>query len=615
MGLSELGGIRMKKTSIAALAVVTLLLSTTLASIKIVRTSSVFPTSNNPTLLTSLSPLNVTLGQNVTWLIWTDPNASGHLVSLQITDVTNSTTIFEGNATLSTLNKCGSLIKQVSTAGYRKDEYQFTTKMAQDGMTMESSRYLDFRAVVAPTFSIYCHASPHRSIPGENVTLTVSEGIYPYINALANITLYNTTKPSIWTLNNVMIASANGSRVILIPTRGLDAGFYEVNVTASSAKGIGSSTTGFQLSDVIVAVSGYFYLIGDHVNVSVRTYASISHARLRIYQFGFLPSLPVVDESMTLTNGKASKLYDSSSWSEGNYVVTANVTVGARVGIDITYFALAAFLVSVNTDKYHYAAGELVNITTSTIPSQANALFNLTITNSTYAIVWTHGPAHLNSSGVASVQFNTSGLPPDDYSIKVVVNTTHYEETGYASFVIPLRTFDIYATVEPYMNTGYVMPNLNTTVVAEQTDANITIEVSSGANSYYTFTKNSFNISTYDYLIPAVDLPNGTYSVDVSVASAIGTNSTSDSFHYSNGKDSDGDGLPDSQEGTIGTNPYNPDTDRDGFFDGIEVFHGSNPLDPHSVIPEQILMQLIALVCTTPLIYLVARRKSKLLES
>ncbi len=44
--------------------------------------------------------------------------------------------------------------------------------------------------------------------------------------------------------------------------------------------------------------------------------------------------------------------------------------------------------------------------------------------------------------------------------------------------------------------------------------------------------------------------------------------------------DDDNDGLTDSQEAALGTDPLNPDTDDDGLPDGDEVFvHGSDPLD------------------------------------
>lgn len=47
--------------------------------------------------------------------------------------------------------------------------------------------------------------------------------------------------------------------------------------------------------------------------------------------------------------------------------------------------------------------------------------------------------------------------------------------------------------------------------------------------------------------------------------------------------DSDGDGLVDFLEEQFGTDPHNPDSDGDGWGDGAEVFWGSDPLDPDSV--------------------------------
>ena len=48
------------------------------------------------------------------------------------------------------------------------------------------------------------------------------------------------------------------------------------------------------------------------------------------------------------------------------------------------------------------------------------------------------------------------------------------------------------------------------------------------------------------------------------------------------GPDSDGDGIPDSLEQLILTNPNQPDSDRDQFPDGLEIVLGSDPLDPSS---------------------------------
>jgi Tol biopolymer transport system component len=47
-------------------------------------------------------------------------------------------------------------------------------------------------------------------------------------------------------------------------------------------------------------------------------------------------------------------------------------------------------------------------------------------------------------------------------------------------------------------------------------------------------------------------------------------------------RDSDGDGLTDSEEIEIGTDPNNPDTDGDELWDGDEVLRGTDPLNPDS---------------------------------
>jgi gliding motility-associated-like protein len=53
-------------------------------------------------------------------------------------------------------------------------------------------------------------------------------------------------------------------------------------------------------------------------------------------------------------------------------------------------------------------------------------------------------------------------------------------------------------------------------------------------------------------------------------------------FFIIDNPDLDGDGITNTDEGTIGTDPANPDTDGDGINDGTEVTNGSDPLNPCS---------------------------------
>ena len=50
--------------------------------------------------------------------------------------------------------------------------------------------------------------------------------------------------------------------------------------------------------------------------------------------------------------------------------------------------------------------------------------------------------------------------------------------------------------------------------------------------------------------------------------------------------DSDGDGLSDSEEASLGTDPYDADTDGDGYEDGDEVAEGSDPTNANDGIYE-----------------------------
>ena len=58
-------------------------------------------------------------------------------------------------------------------------------------------------------------------------------------------------------------------------------------------------------------------------------------------------------------------------------------------------------------------------------------------------------------------------------------------------------------------------------------------------------------------------------------------------------RDSDGDGLTDELEKSIGTNPYNSDTDGDGLTDSQEVAMGTNPLEPNPLSKELTTDQLL----------------------
>ncbi|HDI07113.1 MAG TPA: hypothetical protein ENF76_01975 [Candidatus Bathyarchaeota archaeon] len=550
-----------------------------------------FPTPEQQTLMASLSPPNPNIGDDVLWTIWTDPNCSGQEVYLQITDVFNGTVIYEETTNLGTENQCGSLQKLVSTDGYEKHVYIFMASMTVGNMAMNCVQVLNFMGI-----QVYAYVTPYQAIPGEEVNLTVSEAFYPYVEAYANITVYNSTHPDLWTKTNVLLPEENGTCIVTIPTDGWKAtGWmepYMVNVTVISDLGESQTSTWFSLVDLIVDVEYFTYFVGDLVNITIRTYPTVSQAGLQISTLGFPPTI-VVDELVALTNGKATRSYDSSAWTPNTYHVTANATIDSTPVFAYDSFSLDAFRVDVSCDKYEYIVGEDVNITVSTKPEQANAEYNITVTNSTGNTVWTHAD-HLDTNGEASVLMPTAGLPPGDYDVEVWVNNTQYVEWGFEWFELVEKTFNIEASVDPSTVSGYAMPRLTVTTDPGQTDANLSIMCYCYYGGGYMFNKTNFDCSSYEYLLPLPGMDNGTYYVEVVVTSDVGTNSTMVYVDYSHGLDSDGDGLSDSlEEDELGTLPGDPDSDNDGFFDGIEWFHGSDPLDGGSVIPELIVVPLI----------------------
>jgi len=104
--------LRVNKSSVVIIVAIALLLSTGLTIFRAVAYPDAYPTVETPTLMASLSPPNVMIGDDVTWLVWTDPNCSGCAVHLRIFDMTNWTTVHEENASLGTLNSCGSFYFQ-----------------------------------------------------------------------------------------------------------------------------------------------------------------------------------------------------------------------------------------------------------------------------------------------------------------------------------------------------------------------------------------------------------------------------------------------------------------------------------------------------------------------
>lgn len=596
------------------------------------------PTYDKQTLLSSVAPENATLGQTLSWLIWTDPPLSEQQVTLTIKDRTNSTIISKSNENLSTLNECGSKVKTVNTNSYLGHRYEFIANITVGDMKIESHRYIDFMPSTAPKLSIYAFTTEYSPLVGDPINVTIHEGNYPFVNAVANMTVYNATNPSLYVLNNIALPSSNGSRMVTVPTSsGFVAGTYSLRVNATSSIGDDSyiSTNAFELKDIFLTVLTYYLYIDQLANFTIRTYSTVSQAGLNVSYsyFNFttfsLVTVKLVDQFVPLTFGMASISLATTGWPEEFLTINANATVGTKKVFDSGFFSLAAFDVFASTDKNNYVLPNTsVNLTIATTPIQVGAVYNISITDSGYIEVWRFGAANgtniLDAQGHASKSITTTDWLPDTYQVTVTVNNTKYQETDYDYFTLYMRTFNIYATLPSgYYDPGYsnyVMPVLNITTSPGQTNANLTLDMR--YSSYYTYShfklvKTGFDASLYQYLLPLPEMQDGSRSIQITVKSSLGVNSTSISLYFTHNKDADGDGLPDSQEVTMGISPTNPDTDGDGFFDGMEVFHGSNALDQTStpltvvpVIPEfpNALLMLTLLAIASPIILLLKRR-------
>ena len=149
------------------------------------------------------------------------------------------------------------------------------------------------------------------------------------------------------------------------------------------------------------------------------------------------------------------------------------------------------------------------------------------------------------------------------------------------------------------VSAGFVIPPNNGAAAAEGVAVRFTFDINAGATpDLYPLSlgapagqtpdlENKLFFQDGTTVVPIVSVQSGLLAVgqtcagdlpEPTVTGPTGTTPTAPTPNL----DSDNDGLSDSDEAVLGTDPLDPDSDGDGVSDGDEVVLGTDPLDPDS---------------------------------
>ncbi|RLI35888.1 hypothetical protein DRO55_04675 [Candidatus Bathyarchaeota archaeon] len=534
-----------------------------------------------PALYSSLSSWNASVDGALTWLIWTDPITPNATVYLKVFDETNFTTVYGPVETM--LSPEGAMNMSFSTNGFNDTHiYAFTASMQYGDGLIESTRYLEPTAPVEWWAS--CWASPYMIIPGDLMNLSIH--ISPAAAAVANISIMGPYGFPVWSADDIAIPES-GMITFQFLTDNLTEGTYDIYANITRDGDLRTCHSSFYVTYLILDVENYYYVFNDTVFVNMRTLPTVSQIDLKIYQgYEWEPTYTAFTGTVNTTDGVGTfEITTNSSWPIGYYVVKGYVTVDSEVYENFDTFELKAFLMNACVDEYRSIIGEddYVNVTVTTGPLQANASLLIGVyewVDWEYVKVW-NTTTLLGPYGNACVPIPLAGLSEGYYDVEVAVTSGGYTEYYYTGFELIERSFNVFASVDPWENIGYSMPILTVTAVPAQVDANVTINVIYGL-TYYSYSLTDSNLSSISVPLPFAAIPSGNYWIEVWIESPAGSNGTWTSVTYSAGFDTDIDGLSDINEEIIGSDLTCYDSDGDGYFDGLEAFEGSDPLNPQS---------------------------------
>ncbi|MRI01964.1 Ig-like domain-containing protein, partial [Kriegella sp. EG-1] len=213
-----------------------------------------------------------------------------------------------------------------------------------------------------------------------------------------------------------------------------------------------------------------------------------------------------------------------------------------------------------------FSAGDIVTLTVNEIQYTqsvaASGAFEITIAGSELV---------LDSDSIIAGILSTS----DSFGNTGTATTQHqYNVLVEAPVVNSFTTPDSAPVL-----TGYGSPNETLTIqidVNQDAIFDVTYSVTTDSSGNWQVDTSAAIPDSGNYS----DMPSGTM-LDITATDQAGNEGTGRvNIEYVVDLDSDNDGLLDTEEEIIGTDPNNPDTDGDRINDGQEVLDGTDPLDP-----------------------------------
>ena len=290
----------------------------------------------------------------------------------------------------------------------------------------------------------------------------------------------------------------------------------------------------------------------------------------------------VLPANMTLSNGAGT--FSATIQTGGNQTLTATDTgnpsiTGTSNGILVPTIPTGTTVTGRVVDSAsHPVAGASVTVLTFSTTSAADGTFSIA------------GVPALNGNLVVHASATVGGVILSGQSAATAPVPGGITDVGS----IPLTSIPVVTSISPKSAlagttiTAFAVGGLNlsgstfafspssgmtingVSIAVNGTSATFTVSISAGASGRFTVV--ATNAAGASDLTPGLGFLPGTTSFNTLTVPGSDPNA-----------DPDKDGLTNSKEIQLGTDPLNADTDGDTYVDGLEVTLGSDPLNPNSV--------------------------------